>query len=207
MLDDHDKPPRAPAGPSGPEQAPSRNFLDQLIGELPRLRGAAVMMARTRADADDLIQTTAARAIAAHRQFTPGTNMRAWLYRILRNEFIDMVRVRDRHASRLDDVPDEFLKRPGTQEDALTLRDVQRAMNTLTHIHREALFLLCVEGLSYEQIADVQGCAVGTIKSRISRARQDMKTLLEQSRGPLEDDLADAESASRLLAAAGAIPA
>ena len=157
--------------------APSRVFVTALIDELPGLKGAAFMMTRRKADADDLIQTTAARALAAHGQFTMGTNIRAWLYRIMRNEFIDMVRAR-RNSANLDDVPDEFLQSKGSQEEALEMRDVVRAINSLTHIHREALYLLSVEGLSYEQIAEVQNCAVGTVKSRIARARQDMKDML-----------------------------
>ena len=158
---------------------PPRAFLDALITELPRLKGAAFMMARSKADADDLLQTAAARALAAHRQFALGTSMRAWLYRILRNEFIDLVRLKGRNAARIDDVPEEFLKQKCAQDQSLQMRDVLRAMNKLTHNHREALFLLCVDGLSYDEIAEVQACAVGTVKSRISRARQDMKTMLE----------------------------
>ena len=205
MLDDKGTLISAQAGPSGRGDAPSRAFLDELIGELPRLRGAAVMMARIRADADDLLQTTAARALAAHQQFALGTNMRAWLYRIMRNEFIDMVRLRDRNAARLDDVPDEYLKKPGTQEEALEMRDVLRAINALTHIHREALYLLSVDGLSYEEIAEVQNCAVGTVKSRISRARQDMKALLDQGGGRDEEgDDAALGSSLRLAALDGA---
>ncbi len=146
------------------------------------------MMTRSKADADDLIQTTAVRALSAFSQFTLGTNIRAWLYRIMRNEFIDMVRVKGRHPARLDDVPAEAFKRKEVQEEALEMRDVMRAINTLTDIHREALYLSCVEGLSYEEIAGIQNCAVGTVKSRISRARQDMKMLLEYDDGPDAED-------------------
>jgi len=89
------------------------------------------------------------------------------------------VRLKGRNAARIDDVPEEFLKQKCAQDQSLQMRDVLRAMNKLTHIHREALFLLCVDGLSYDEIAEVQACAVGTVKSRISRARQDMKTMLE----------------------------
>ena len=169
--------------------SPSREFLDALIAELPQLKGAAFMMARSKADADDLLQTAATRAISAHRQFTLGTSMRAWLYRIMRNEFIDMVRLKGRNAARLDDVPEEFLRQKGRQDESLQMRDVLRAMNRLTHIHREALFLLCVEGLSYEEIGQLQACAVGTVKSRISRARQDMKIMLEGNSLPEDDNI------------------
>jgi RNA polymerase sigma-70 factor (ECF subfamily) len=164
-----------------PQLSPaSLTFVEIMIGELPKLRGAAFMMTRSRADADDLIQTTAMRALAAHRQFTMGTNMRGWLYRIMRNEFIDHVRSRSRATSNIDDVPEEFLKSSGTQEEAMEMRDVMRAVKTLSPMHREALFLYSVEGMSYEEIAQTQSCAVGTVKSRISRARQDIKAILEK---------------------------
>jgi len=163
---------------------PSRAFLNELTEALPHLRGAAYMMTRGKADADDLIQTTAVRALSAFSQFTLGTNIRAWLYRIMRNEFIDMVRGKGRTTARLEDVPAEAFKRKEVQEEALEMRDVMRAINTLTHIHREALYLSCVEGLSYDEIAAIQNCAVGTVKSRISRARQDMKALLEHDDVP-----------------------
>ena len=167
---------------------PSRAFLDQLTEALPHLRGAAYMMTRAKADADDLIQTTAVRALAAFSQFTLGTNIRAWLYCIMRNEFIDMVRGRGRNPARLDEMPEVVVKRKETQEEALEMRDVMRAINTLTDIHREALYLSCVEGLSYNEIATIQACAVGTVKSRISRARQDMRALLEHEDVPESDE-------------------
>ncbi len=118
------------------QTTPSRAFLDELTLALPHLKGAAYMMTRAKADADDLIQTTAVRALAAFSQFTMGTNIRAWLYRIMRNEFIDMVRTRGRTPARLDDVPAEMFKRKEVQEEALEMRDVMRAISTLTHIHR-----------------------------------------------------------------------
>ena len=116
-----------------------------------------------------------------------------------------MVRLRDRSAARLDDVPDEYLKKPGTQEETLEMRDVLRAINRLTHIHREALYLLCVDGLSYEEIAEVQGCAVGTIKSRISRARQDMKAILDQDTDPADEDGHDVLMGDARLLTLGAV--
>lgn len=124
--------------------------------------------------------------------------MRAWLYRIMRNEFIDMVRHKGRNAARLDDIPEEFLRQNGAQDETLQMRGVLRAMNRLTHIHREALFLLYVEGLSYEEITKLQACAVGTVKSRISRARRDMKAMLEGAPGA-EDDIASTTPSRAVL--------
>lgn len=164
-----------------PEQKtskPSRAFVEVLLAELPRLRGAAYLLAHNKSDADDLLQTAAMRALAAHTHFIMGTNMRAWLYRIMRNEFIDMVRVRASTTNGLDEVPSELLRAAGSQEEALEMRDVLRAINTLTSIQREAFYLCCVDGMSYDQIAEMQGCAVGTVKSRIARARSSIRKLL-----------------------------
>ncbi len=158
--------------------SPGRPFLDNLIGELQRLRGTAMVMTRNKADADDLIQTTALRAINAYSQFTLGTNMRAWLYRIMRNGFIDMVRISGRSATRLDEISEEFLQQQGSQEETLEMRDVLRAMDKLSPTSREALFLFSVNALSYEEIAGLQSCALGTVKSRIARARRDIQMLL-----------------------------
>jgi RNA polymerase sigma-70 factor (ECF subfamily) len=162
-----------------PLPSPAREFLECLTGELPRLRGAAMMMTHSRADADDLIQSTAMRAIAAHAQFTMGTNMRAWLYRIMRNVFVDLVRMPQRQASRLEDISDEFLRCEPSQEGRIEMREVLRAINRLTPIHREALLLSAVEALSYDEIAALQGCAVGTVKSRISRARRQVQVMMD----------------------------
>lgn len=157
---------------------PPRAFIDALMTELPKMRGPAFMLARARADAYDLIQTTALRAISAHQTFQLGTNMRAWLYRIMRNEFIDLVRSRSTTISGLDDLPDEIFARKATQEDSVQMRDVMRAFKQLPHAHREALYLRCAEGRSHEEIAEIQDCPIGTVKSRIARARDQVKTIL-----------------------------
>ncbi len=164
--------------PESEVQPPPRAFVDALMVELPKMRGPAFMLARARADAFDLIQTTAMRAIAAHRTFQLGTNMRAWLYRIMRNEFIDLVRSRSNTISGLDDLPDEIFARKPTQEDSVQMRDVLRAFKLLPQAHREALYLRCAEGRSHEEIAEIQACPIGTVKSRIARAREQVKAIL-----------------------------
>jgi RNA polymerase sigma-70 factor (ECF subfamily) len=160
-------------------QPPPRAFVDALMVELPKMRGPAFMLARARADAYDLMQTTALRAISAHKTFQLGTNMRAWLYRIMRNEFIDLVRSRSHTVGGIDDLPDEFFARKATQDDSLQMRDVLRAFKMLPQAHREALYLRCAEGRSHEEIAEIQDCPIGTVKSRIARAREQVKVLLD----------------------------
>ena len=172
---------------------PSRAFLQALMEELPRMRGPAFMMARERADAYDLIQTTALRAITAHHSFTLGTNMRAWLYRIMRNEFIDLTRGRRHVSGNLENIPDSAIARAATQEQSIQMRDVMRAFQTLPHIPREALYLRCAEGRSYDEIAEIQNCAVGTVKSRIARAREHVRAILDPQR--FADENANADDA------------
>ncbi len=168
-----------PREPNSCQPAPSRDFIAELMRELPRLRGGAILMTRKKADADDLIQTVAVRALAAHAQFSLGTNMRAWLYRIMRNEFINAMRDKRHNNEQLDDVAEHFVSQRDRQEENLQMRDLMRALLRLTPIHREALYLSTVEGLPYESVAVVQGCAVGTVKSRIARARQAVKSYFD----------------------------
>jgi RNA polymerase sigma-70 factor, ECF subfamily len=161
-----------------PDASPSA-FANQLIELLPTLRPAAIALTRSKADADDLIQTTALRALSARHQFCPWTNMRAWLYRIMRNEFIDLVRKPGHNSSSLDSIPESFFTVAPHQNLSLAMRDVMRAFAKLPTEHREALYLYAVEGSTYEQIADMQACALGTVKSRLARARLIMKELIE----------------------------
>ena len=143
------------------------DMADGLYNLARRLTGAA-------ADADDLVQETYARAVAGLGGFERGTNLRAWMFRILRNAHIDAMRRRsvdptDRAAA----VPDV-----GASSDDAAVRDVERAIASLPDHAREVV-LLDLEGLSESEIASVLGVAVGTVKSRLSRARASLRELLE----------------------------
>jgi RNA polymerase sigma-70 factor (ECF subfamily) len=153
-------------------------FHDMLIEHLPRLRAYAILMTRNRSAADDLIQETALKALRAEAQFTPGTNFGAWMYRILRNEFISSRRRAKRAPARLEDVSDEVLARKGTQESNFFCGEIIRAMESLQEGQREVLILICASGLSYEEAAEMLQCSVGTVKSRLWRARASMEKLL-----------------------------
>jgi len=148
----------------------AQEFRDLLVETLPRMRGYAYMLTRSSAGADDLLQETAFRAIRAELQFTPGTNFKAWLYRILRNEYVSSVR-RRKNIVCIDDVPEERLSQSGSQEDRVLTSEVLTAMGKLPLAQREVLMMVCAEGLSYEEAAEGVGCSVGTIKSRLWRAR------------------------------------
>jgi len=163
------------ASPAATSTGPS--FHDQLVAILPRLRVQAVSMTRNRADADDLVQAAVSNALAAQHSFTPGTNFGAWMFRILRNRFLSDIR-RRRDTCDMDNAPAEALARPAAQEDNLALRELRRRLGDLPPDHRTALMLVTVQGMSYEEAAEVMGCAVGTAKCRVFRARRQLEAWL-----------------------------
>jgi RNA polymerase sigma-70 factor (ECF subfamily) len=147
------------------------DFHTHLIAMLPKLRIQALALTRNRAAADDLVQDAAMNALAAQDSFTPGTNFRAWMYRILRNRFISDLR-RRREIMDIDDAPPASLAVQAGQADRLALQELQRALGELLPVQREALFMVVLQGMSYEEVGVATGCAVGTAKSRVFRARR-----------------------------------
>jgi len=156
----------------------SDQFRDLLLEHLPRLQAYAIMLTRDRSAASDLLQETALRALRAQDQFTLGTNFAAWIYRILRNEHFSSLRRSKRKSTRLEDIPEERLSMPSGQDSHVMAREVSRAMNQLRRDQREVLMLICAGGMSYEEAADLIGCSVGTVKSRLWRARSRMAALV-----------------------------
>ena len=156
----------------------SNQFHDMLTEHLPRLRAYAIMLTRDRVAAEDLLQETALRALRAQSQFTLGTNFTAWMYRILRNEHISSLRRSKRRPILLDEIPEELMSRHGEQEDKVLTREIIQAMDQLQASQREVLILICAGGLSYEEAAESLECSVGTIKSRLWRARRHMQALV-----------------------------
>jgi RNA polymerase sigma-70 factor (ECF subfamily) len=152
-------------------------FRHLLIETLPRMRGYAMMLTRNAAAADDLLQETAFRAIRAEDQFMPGTNFKAWLYRILRNEYVSTVR-RKKKITSIDDAPESFLAQRGAQEDTVLTQEVMKAVAGLPLGQREVLIMICADGMSYDEAASAVGCSVGTIKSRLWRARAAVQQIL-----------------------------
>ncbi len=149
---------------------PGPSFHDALVALLPKLRVQALSLTRNRADADDLVQAAVTNALAAQASFAPGTNFGAWMYRILRNRFISDRR-RRRETVDMDDAPAEAFARPASQEDNLALRELRIEMAKLPADQRTALVMVTIQGLSYEEAAAATGCAVGTMKCRVFRAR------------------------------------
>ena len=164
---------------------------DDLLAALPSLRAFSISLCGRTARAEDLVQETLFKAWANLGTFRPGSNMIAWLYTILRNEFYSEFRKRRR------EVPDEegrhaarLATRP-TQEGHMQFQEFRAALDRLAPDHREALILVGASGLSYEDAAAVCGCAVGTMKSRVNRARARLAELLsDPSHNHLEPDMA-----------------
>src|ERR1700691_5701038 len=147
------------------------SFHDQIIGIVPKLRIQALALTRNRSSADDLVQDAVCNALSAQESFIPGTNFAAWMHRILRNRFISNLRKR-RDTTDIEDVPASALATAPQHEDRLALKELAGAMTRLPHDQREALVMVVVHGMSYEALAEATGCAVGTAKSRVFRARR-----------------------------------
>ena len=150
-------------------------FHDQVIAILPKLRVQALSLTRNRAAAEDLVQDAVCNALAAQNSFIPGTNFSAWMHRILRNRFISDLRKR-RDTTDIEDVPASSFASNPTHEDSLALKDLSLALSRLPADQREALVMVVVQGMSYEALAEATGCAVGTAKSRVFRARRQLES-------------------------------
>ena len=156
---------------------------DELIVHLPALRAFALSLTRNGPAADDLVQDTILRAWSGFDRFTAGTNLRAWLFTILRNCFYSDLR---KHRREVQDSDGNFAERlsqkPG-HDSALAMRDFQRGFEKLIDEQREALVLVGALGFSYEEAAATIGCALGTVKSRVSRGRRRLAELLDLQEG------------------------
>lgn len=150
-----------------------------IIEQLPHLRAFAVLLTHDRSFADDLVQEAVVRALAHADQFEPGTNFKAWITTILRNSYFNVVRRRSRVAPMSAVAPEDEPTTSGGQEEHLDLRDFERAFKCLPSAQREALLLVGASGFSYEAAAEVAGCAVGTMKSRVARGRTQLERILE----------------------------
>jgi RNA polymerase sigma-70 factor, ECF subfamily len=148
--------------------------------EIPRLRRYARYLARDADRADDLVQECLTRAIAKVDSWTPGTNLRAWLFVILRNCHINEVR-RGQRTSLVGEMSSDYevLPTPASQEAHMNLLEVRDAYLNLSEEHREVLLLVAIEGLQYEEAAEILQVPVGTIRSRLSRARQALRDALD----------------------------
>jgi len=150
-------------------------FGDELVQLLPRMRRFARGLARDGADGDDLCQATIERALKSSQQWQGGTRLDAWVYTIMRNIWVDQVRARNRRSQTF--VTEEAGLDVGDAGDAaieanVELGNVGRAMDQLPHDQREAVMLVLVEGFAYKEAAEIIGCPMGTLTSRLVRGRE-----------------------------------
>jgi RNA polymerase sigma-70 factor, ECF subfamily len=168
--------------------APDTSFRDEILAALPSLRAFAISLTQDSVRADDLVQETILKAWANAHRFEAGTNLLAWLFTILRNNFYSEYRKR---RLEIED-PDGFymgrLRTCPDQHARLDLDDLRKALAKLRPEHREVLILVGAEGLSYDEAAAICGVAVGTIKSRVNRARCRLLELLRIDEGDIGPD-------------------
>ncbi len=146
-------------------------FGEQMVAQIPYLRAFAISLSGSYSVADDLVQDTLVKAWSHADSFEPGTNFRAWLVTILRNTYFSQYRKRSREVQDSDNVLAEQIPVKGGQESNVTMQDVQKALDKLAPEHREILLMIGITELSYEEAAKVCNIAVGTVKSRLNRAR------------------------------------
>lgn len=155
-----------------------RDPREELVDHLPALRAFALSLTRNGAAADDLVQDTVVKAWSNFDKFEAGTNLRAWLFTILRNTFYSGRRKAQREVSDVDGVFTNNLAGKPDHDGRLQMTDFMRAFGQLPEEQREALTLVGAQGFSYEEAADMCGVAIGTIKSRANRGRAKLAELL-----------------------------
>jgi RNA polymerase sigma-70 factor, ECF subfamily len=163
--------------PAPRDEAPS--FKRDLLATLPSLRAFAFSLSGRHDKADDLVQDTIMKAWAKQDSFELGTNIKAWLFTILRNEFYSQMRKRGREVQDSDGLFTERMSVHPQQFGHMDLADFKKALARLPDDQREAVILIGASGFSYEEAARICDCAVGTMKSRVSRARTRLQDLLD----------------------------
>ena len=156
---------------------------DEIVEHLPSLRAFALSLTRNSATADDIVQDTVVKAWSNIDKFTEGTNMRAWLFTILRNTYYSLRRKRSREVADAEGELAGRLAEKPAHDGRLALSDFAKAFEQLADEQREALLLVGASGFSYEEAAEMCGCAVGTIKSRATRGRKRLAELMDLKEG------------------------
>lgn len=168
---------------------------EEIPGHIPALRAFAISLTRNVPEADDLVQETILKAWSNIEKFTAGTDMRAWLFTILRNTFFSSKRKTRREVADSDGVHAASIYEKPHHDGRLAFTDFSRAFDQLTPEHREVLILVGANGYSYEEAAGMMGVAVGTAKSRANRARARLCDLLGMAPG---EDILGAQSGTTL---------
>lgn len=167
--------------PRSPHDQNTQDLHDQILGEIPRLRRFARFLMRNPDTADDLVQETLMRAVAAADSFQPGTNIRAWLFTILKNATRNYARRQRRNP--VDSIDTLDMTAPSeNQADPLAkleFTELVAAIDVLPSTFKQVVLLCGVEGFQYEEAAEIMGVPIGTIRSRLSRARRILRRKLE----------------------------
>jgi RNA polymerase sigma-70 factor, ECF subfamily len=157
----------------------SSTLRHELIGAIPNMRAFAISLCGNPDRADDLVQETLVKAWSKLDTFEEGTNLKAWLLTILRNHYYSEFRKRRREVADTDGEYSARLAAPPEQFAHLDMAEMMQALEQLPDDQREAILLVSAEGFSYEEAAEISGCAVGTIKSRVNRARNKLAEILQ----------------------------
>jgi RNA polymerase sigma-70 factor, ECF subfamily len=157
----------------------THSYQDALIGEMPNLKAFAISLCGNPSTGNDLVQETLLKALGNREKFADGTNLKAWLFTILRNTYFSEFRRGRREVADVDGIAAATLASHPGQLSHMDLVDLGVALEKLADDQREALLLVGGEGFSYEEAAEIFGCAVGTVKSRVSRARARLAALMD----------------------------
>lgn len=158
------------------------SFEQGILALLPRLRRFAAGLSRGLAEGDDLCQMTIERALRSRDQWTEGTRLDSWMYRIMRNIWIDEIRARNRRQQTfVEEEAGLTVGAPAEQESRVELSLVDRALARLPDEQREAILLVMVEGYGYREAAEIIGCPIGTLTSRLIRGRDALQQLLGET--------------------------
>jgi RNA polymerase sigma factor (sigma-70 family) len=159
----------------------STDVREQLAALLPRLRRFGRLLARNQEDGDDVVQLALEKALARTDQWTPGTRLDSWMFRIMQNTWIDEVRARQRRNETFVDEGEAERAGAATGDTHVDALAVRQAVAQLSDEHRAVVGLVLVEGLSYDEAAAVLDIPVGTLTSRLSRAREALKAMLGEA--------------------------
>lgn len=159
--------------------------VEAVLREVPRLRRYAVALLADRGRADDLVQDTLERALSRLHLWQSGTDMRRWLFTIMHNLHVNAVRrsIRRGNETNIDDVQDRLVQ-AASQTDSVIVRDLQKAMAELPTEQVEVLVLVALEGMAYREVAEILDIPLGTVMSRLSRARQSLRKYLDGEESP-----------------------
>lgn len=181
-------------------------FKQELTALIPHLRAFSRSLCGNATLADDVAQDALLKAWNARERFIPGSNMKAWVFTILRNQFYSIKRRSWRATSLEPEVAEQTIIASSDAEQSVHLNELRRGLSMLKDSQREAIILVGASGLSYDEAAQISGCAVGTIKSRVSRARKALETIMNAGDFDTEaDDVLAVDAMATLLQEADAL--